>query len=143
MKTLAKHILSNYIGLTEKLHGGNSPTVLAWIKKYFPKTTNTSSVPWCSIGMKEVALALGVECSKQTPAAISWKTWGKEIKPEQIDIEKNQVVVLKRTGGHHVTAPVRYSPTRGVIFGVGFNQSDSCSIDDFPLKDVISIRQLD
>lgn len=140
--TIAKYILSNYIGLTEKINGANSPTVLKWIQKWFKKVMNTGEIPWCSIGMIEVALALKLECQKQTPAAISWATWGYEIKKEQIDIEKNQVMVLKRTGGNHVCSPIRYSSAKGVIYGVGFNQSDSCSIQAFAIKDVIAIRQM-
>lgn len=142
METIAKHILSNYIGLTEKINGGNSPTVLKWIQKWFKKVTNTGEIPWCSIGMIEVALALKLDCQKQTPAAISWANWGIAIRPELIDIEKNQVMVLKRTGGNHVCSPIRYSSAKGVIYGVGFNQSDSCNIQPFPLSDVIEIRQM-
>jgi hypothetical protein len=140
--TIAKYILSNYIGLTEKINGANSPTVLKWIQKWFKKVMNTGEIPWCSIGMIEVALALKLECQKQTPAAISWAIWGYEIKKEQIDIEKNQVLVLKRTGGNHVCSPIRYSAPKGVIYALGFNQSDSCSIQAFDIKDVIAIRQM-
>lgn len=140
--TIAKYILSNYIGLTEKINGGNSPTVLQWIKKWFKNVTNTGQVPWCSIGMIEVALALKLDCQKQTPAAISWATWGNEIAKDKINIERNQVMVLKRTGGNHVCSPIRYSAAKGLIYAVGFNQSDSCSIQAFDIKDVITIRQM-
>lgn len=141
MSTIAKHILSNYIGLTEKINGANSPTVLAWITKWFKKITNTGEIPWCSIGMIEVALQLKLKCNEQTPAAISWAGWGKEIKPEDINIEKNQVMVLKRRGGNHVCSPIRYSPAKGIIYAVGFNQSDSCSVVGFAISDLITIRE--
>lgn len=142
MSTIAKYILSNYIGLTEKVNGGNSPTVLGWIQKWFKAITDTGKIAWCSIGMIEVALKLGLRCEKQSPMAISWATWGYAIVPEGIDIEKNQVMVLNRKGGHHVCSPIRYSAAKGVIYAVGFNQSDSCSVEGFAIKDVVAIREM-
>jgi uncharacterized protein (TIGR02594 family) len=140
--TIAKYILSNYIGLTEKINGGNSPTVLGWIKQFFKTVSNTSAIPWCSIGMIEAAQALNLPCEKQTPAAISWATWGKAIKPEEINIEKNQVIVFTRKGGNHVASPIRYSSAKGLIYCVGFNQGDSCSVQPFDAKTVVAIREL-
>lgn len=140
--SIAIHILKKYYGISEKINGLNSPTILGWIRKFFPKVNDTSAIPWCSIGMIEVCRELSIDCSKQTPMAISWTGWGRSIKLANINPEKNQIIVLKRVGGNHVGTPIRYAPSKNLVYVLGFNQSDAANIQAFKLGDVLEVREV-
>ena len=126
---LIDHILSKYIGLSEKSQG-SSPTILGWIQNYFPKTKDDGEVPYCSIGMIEVFKELGLPLPKGVnPSARSWidHTLPKDYKPKYGD-----VVIFGRTDNPNLGHIAIYLRTNVFkrVFHLGFNQGNSCSIDD-------------
>lgn len=136
----AIHIISKYYGLKEVAGKANSPTIMAWIKKYFKLAKDDGAVAWCSIGLKEAFLELGCKFPQVTPMAISWAGVGLGI---PLHLAKfGDVVILKRKGGHHVGLFVRYSVRYDKLFILGFNQKNRCSIDEYNPNLVISVRNL-
>lgn len=136
------YILSKYYGLKEIIGAEYSPTILNWIKKYFPKTKDDEEVPYCSIALIEVFKELGLENKivGTNPSAISWINMGDSV--ELSDAILGDIVVLKRVGGNHVGLFVRKNLKRDVIYVLGFNQSNSCSIVEFPINSLLDIRRL-
>ena len=141
MKVLT-YVLNKYYGLKEIIGNEYSPTILNWIKKYFPETKDDEDVPYCSIALIEVykELSLSHLIEKATPAAISWASIGIEIPLNEALL--GDVVVLKRIGGNHVGLFVRYSKIKNVIYLLGFNQNNSCNITEFPISTLKNIRRV-
>ena len=138
--TLVQYILSKYYGLKEIMGAEYSPTILNWIKKYFPNTKDDEDVPYCSIALIEVFKELGLsdKIVGVTPAAISWTKVGKSVNVKDANI--GDIVVLKRIGGNHVGVFIRYSVKKNTIYILGFNQGNSCNITEFPLSSLLDIR---
>ena len=139
---IVEYILSKYYGLKEIMGAEYSPTILNWIKKYFPETKDDEDVPYCSIGLIEIFKELGLENKivVTNPSAISWINMGDSV--ELSDAILGDIVVLKRVGGNHVGLFIRKNLKRDVIYVLGFNQSNSCSIVEFPINSLLDIRRL-
>lgn len=139
---VVQYILSKYYGLKEVIGAEYSPTILNWIKKYFPNTKDDEDIPYCSIGLIEVFKELNLShlIKGANPAAISWASVGTEIPLDEAII--GDVVVLKRIGGNHVGLFIRYSKIKNVIYLLGFNQSNSCNITEFPISTLKNIRRV-
>ena len=136
------YILSKYYGLKEIMGAEYSPTILNWIKIYFPETKDDEDVPYCSIALIEIFKELGLENKivGTNPSAISWINMGDSV--ELSDAILGDIVVLKRVGGNHVGLYIRQNLKRDVIYVLGFNQSNSCSIVEFPINSLLDIRRL-
>lgn len=139
---IVEYILSKYYGLKEIIGAEYSPTILNWIKKYFPDTNDDEDIPYCSIALIEVFKELGLsdKIVGTNPSAISWINIGTEIPLNEAML--GDIVVLKRVGGNHVALFIRYSKARNVIYLLGFNQSNSCNISEFPISTLRNIRRV-
>ena len=137
---LLNHILANYYGLKEREGSDFSPTLLRWIKVYFPEQKDDGVIPYCSLALKECAKDIGLNYSTVNPAAISWLSL-----PNKIDLEyaeMGDVVIISRTGGNHVGLLVRHSKVFNSIYLLGFNQSNECNIQKYSVKLIKGIRRL-
>lgn len=136
------YILSKYYGLKEIIGAEYSPTILNWIKKYFPNTKDDEDVPYCSIALIEVFKELGLsdKILGTNPSAISWINIGDSVNLNEAVL--GDIVVLKRVGGNHVGLYIRQNLRRNVIYVLGFNQSNSCCIVEFPISSLLDIKRL-
>lgn len=136
------YILSKYYGLKEIVGAEYSPTILNWIKKYFPNTKDDEDVPYCSIALIEVFKELGLsdKILGTNPSAISWINIGDSVNLNEAVL--GDIVVLKRVGGNHVGLYIRQNLRRNVIYVLGFNQSNSCCIVEFPISSLLDIKRL-
>ena len=77
---IINYILTKYYGIKEVEGQGYSPTILNWVKKYFPMVNDDDIIPNCSICLMEVykELGFGHLIKHCTPAAISWLQGGED-----------------------------------------------------------------
>lgn len=138
---IINYILTKYYGIKEVEGQGYSPTILNWVKKYFPMVNDDDIIPNCSICLMEVykELGFGHLIKHCTPAAISWLQGGEDYFLE--DAKPGDIVVLKRTGGNHVGILVRYSPYKKSVFLLGFNQNNQCNISEYKTHLIKGIRR--
>jgi uncharacterized protein (TIGR02594 family) len=122
--TFTDYVLSKYIGLQEKPGVESSPTILRWIKKYFPATMNDADIAYCSIGLIETAKEFGIKIPETiNPLAKSWLQLKKTFNP----VIGNIVVFKRGPINGHVAIFLR-EDIYGYIWHLGFNQSNSCGI---------------
>lgn len=96
------------------------------ILEYHAMTTlkaKQDEVPWCSSFVNWVMHKAGYAITKSA-AAKSWAKWGKEV-PMQL----GAIIVLKRTGGHHVGFYT--GETKNGIYLLGGNQSNAVNVKLF------------
>lgn len=141
MDKLLNYILTKYYGLKEVIGVAYSPTILTWVRNYYPQTKDDEEVPYCSIGLIECCKELDINIpSTITPAAISWLTLTTSITLTEALL--GDIVVLGRIGGNHVGLFVRYSEKQGKVYILGFNQNNQCNITAFDSSTIKGIRRI-
>ena len=141
MNILVEYILQPYYGLQEINGSSYSPTIINWVKKYFPTVKDDEEVPYCSIGLIECCKELNILLPTTiNPAAISWLTLTKKGQIE--DLKLGDIVILNRVGGHHVGICIRYSVKQEKVYLLGFNQNNQCNITAFDSSTIKGIRRI-
>jgi len=105
------------------------------ILEYHALTTlkaKQDEVPWCSSFVNWVMNKAGYPITKSA-AAKSWIKWGKEV-----PLQFGAIIVLKRTGGHHVGFYT--GETKNGIYLLGGNQSDAVNVKLFNKSLLLAAR---
>lgn len=142
---LVLHILKNYILLKEIPGSDSSPTILNWIRKYFPKENDDSKVAWCSIGLKSAIedLNLDICLPLVNPSAISWKNLKYQVPLDKLEF--GDILVFKRGSldwQHHVCIYIRTNKRTDKLIVLGFNQSDSVTFEEMDISKLKYARRL-
>lgn len=136
-------------GIREISGPTSHPQILAWLKrteKLWPTDlpVDDSRYAWCGVFVGNMVLddmAAGNTTRAQPPkyfqGAIKWATWGKTVTKKAA--QRGDVVVLTRTGGHHV-AIVSSINDNGVKV-IGGNQGDALSVVEYPWTKVVAVRR--
>jgi len=138
-------LLFKYFGVSEYAKGAN-PTILAWIRKYFPKAKDDNDYSWCSIGL--ISILSENESFKQQilesridPMARSWLRLPSDV----FEAQPGDIVILSRgTGlsGHVGVFLGENFNNKNQINLIGCNQSDSVSIASFDKSRILGVRRL-
>lgn len=135
-------------GIREIAGPSSHPKILEWIKrteKLYPSDTpiDDGRYAWCGVFVGCLVLdeiAAGGKLPKP-PAyfqgAKRWENWGARI--EKHSGKRGDVVVMKRTGGHHVTIIDR--PAKGGYICVGGNQGDAVSKVLYPFAAIVAVQR--
>jgi uncharacterized protein (TIGR02594 family) len=105
------------------------------ILEYHAMTTlkaKQDEVPWCSSFVNWVMDRAGYPITKSA-AAKSWMKWGVEV-----PLQYGCIVILKRTGGHHVGFYT--GETANTVYLLGGNQADSVNVRQYKKELVLSAR---
>lgn len=105
------------------------------ILEYHAMTTlkaKADEVPWCSSFMNWVMHRAGYPITRSA-AAKSWLKWGKEV-----PLQYGAIVVLKRTGGHHVGFYT--GETANTVYLLGGNQADAVNVRQYKKELILSAR---
>lgn len=105
------------------------------ILEYHAMTTlkaKADEVPWCSSFMNWVMHRAGYPITRSA-AAKSWMKWGKEV-----PLQYGAIVILKRTGGHHVGFYT--GETANTVYLLGGNQADAVNVRQYKKELVLSAR---
>ena len=105
------------------------------ILEYHAMTTlkaKQDEVPWCSSFVNWVMNRAGYPITRSA-AAKSWMKWGREV-----PLQYGCIVILKRTGGHHVGFYT--GETANTVYLLGGNQADAVNVRQYKKDLVLSAR---
>lgn len=141
MKDIVLHILSNYIGIRERVGNDSSPTILKWKRNVIPSTTDDGQYSWCGIFAHNMLLETGYPTLPQNEAAGArrYLHLGTPVdKPEIGDL-----AIFKRGTGWqgHVGFVMRIDAS-GDVWLLGGNQSNAVSIAKYSGKSLLGFRRL-
>jgi len=105
------------------------------ILEYHAMTTlkaKQDEVPWCSSFVNWVMDRAGYPITKSA-AAKSWMKYGVEV-----PLQYGCIVILKRTGGHHVGFYT--GETANTVYLLGGNQADAVNVRQYKKESVLSAR---
>jgi uncharacterized protein (TIGR02594 family) len=138
MSPLATQILIaafGTLGEQESIGTKVNPTILGWIRAWFPRATDDSTIAWCAIWLSTVVSDCGIGVPDKPFRARMWKEWGtKREGPAQV----GDVAVLRRKGGHHVGIVLK--ATDRYVWLVGGNQSNSVNVTRFDASLIEAVR---
>lgn len=147
VKTTPLMIARRFLGMQEVPGVVNNPAIVAMLQ-LDAKWADRDEIAWCSAFANAVAWLLDLPRSKSL-AARSWLLVGEPIVLERA--EPGDVVILKRGGGDQPGPEVLDAPghvgflvdhTGGMLRVLGGNQSDSVTIEVFPVSRLLGIRRL-
>lgn len=156
MEITAYTLAERWIGTREVPGASANPFVLGMLQLDQPWPKD-DAVAWCSAFLNFICWQLRAPRSKSL-AARSWLRVGTPVALE--DARPGwDVVILKRGSGAgaskqltpnadntwppgHVTLFARYDAAAGRVYGLGGNQGDTVSVDDYPASDVLGVRRL-
>ena len=138
MTPLVSQILSRaFATLGEQEVSGtkSNSTILGWIRAWFPKQNDDSTIAWCAIWTSTIMSECGLPVPPTPFRAYSWRLWGtlREGEPQLGD-----VVVLTRSGGHHVAVCLRV--TKDSFWGISGNSKNAVSVDKYDRKRIVAVR---
>lgn len=142
-------------GTLERPGTADNPIILAWADEVANATDSTyddwaadfyndDAIPWCGLYMAVVAVRSAQGRPERFPpdkylAALSWQNWGVSVPKEQAAV--GDVMVMRRSGGGHVTLNVGTVQGGDSFYGLGGNQSDRVNIAEFDLDRVVACRR--
>ena len=116
------------IGVKEIPGPKHNPTIMGWIKKLGSKVlgiaVNSDETPWCGTWVAYCIQEAGLTPPPIAVRAMSWATWGANLRPEVLT--PGAILVFKRPGGGHVGMYVSEDETTYRV--LGGNQSNSVNI---------------
>lgn len=136
-------------GIREISGPSSHPQILAWLKRteqLYPTdlTIDDSKYAWCGVLVGNMVLddiAAGNTKRPKPPAyfqgAARWRDWGKAVSSKSA--QRGDVVVLKRTGGHHVA--IVSGVTHDGLKVIGGNQGDALTVAEYPWSKVVAVRR--
>lgn len=135
-------------GIREISGPTSHPQILAWLQrteKLYPTdlTIDDSKYAWCGVFVGNMVLDERASNPAMPPppkyfqAAAKWREWGTKV--NYLKAERGDVVVLTRTGGHHVA--IISGVTNDGFKVIGGNQSDALSIAEYPWARVVAVRR--
>ena len=137
-----------YKGIREVGGSASHPQIYEWLKrteKIYPTDLkiDDSTYAWCGVfvGCMVLDERLANPTFPKPPSyfqgAKNWLKWGTKVEIDRA--QRGDVIVVKRTGGHHVT--IISSITKNGFACIGGNQSDSISIVEYPFSKVVGVRR--
>ena len=141
-------LLFKFLGVAEYSKGSN-PTILNWIRSFFPKAVDDKDYSWCSIGLISIlsendSFKKQIKESNVDPMARSWMRLPYAIDNIQSALPGDIVILTRGTGlsGHVAIFLSEDFNNKNNINLIGCNQSDSVSIASFKKDRIIGIRRL-
>lgn len=128
------------LGLRETPGPGNAPGVMAMARrvglKWAGMLYNADAVPWCGLAMADWMLAAGIDPPRIAVRALSWATWGANLRPTHL--APGAVLVFGRAGGGHVAL---YLGEDALSYHVlGGNQSDAVTVTRIAKSRLVASR---
>lgn len=123
------------LGEREIAGTGSNSTILGWIRRWFPRQADDSSLAWCAIWVATIMQECGLEVPALPFRAFSWRQWGAKRTGEP---QLGDVVILDRAGGYHVGLCLRV--TANSVWLLGGNQGSAVSVAEFDRARVVSVR---
>jgi uncharacterized protein (TIGR02594 family) len=114
--------------------------IIAWIREFFPRATDDSTVAWCGIARHQAAKFSETPSPKYPFRAKSWLNVGEPIDLE--DAMPGDTLIFKRDAGGHVGVFVRLHETQGFIVVLGGNQKNRIGESVYPIKNLLGIRRV-
>lgn len=150
LQTTAFEIAQRFVGVRE-LDKGDHPLIQWWLSLCGYSLETPDSVAWCSAFVNGITWTLRLPRSKSA-AARSWLDIGLPVDAMHATAE-NDVVVLMRGGPGQPGPGVKNAPGHVGFFAgfdddarrirvLGGNQSDSVSVESYPMERVLGIRRL-
>ena len=131
-KQIPKHLgyAQEYVGINEVAGIGSNPTILGWIKKWFPWAKDDGEIAWCAIFVNEMLKLAGVKGTGKANAK-SFLNWGTNVDDNP---QKGDIVVFDRgkkgSWQGHVGLFVGLAGN-GYIYVLGGNQSNGANIKKY------------
>jgi uncharacterized protein (TIGR02594 family) len=113
----------------------SNSTILGWIRRWFPRHEDDSTLAWCGVWVATVMSDCGLPVPPMPFRARSWRLWGTRREGEP---QLGDVVVLTRSGGHHVAICLRATPD--VVWVIGGNQQNAVTVAKYDRKRVVAVR---
>lgn len=150
----AFELAQRYVGTKEVNGQFDNPQIMAWLK-LDGNWPEHDEVPWCSAFVNGIAHAMRLPRSKSLRAR-SWLAVGESILIEDAETGFD-VVILERGGGDQPGPDVIDAPGHVGFFAgkpylsgseisrvyvLGGNQSNSVSVQSFPVSRVLGVRRL-
>ena len=128
----------HYLG-TKELPGAADEKLVLYFHSHTTLHATDDEVPWCSSFENAILAESGLPTTKSA-AAVSWANYGQSVNRD--DVRFGDIIVMKRTGGHHVCNFVQ-SKGGGKFLAIGGNQSDAVTETTFSWDRVIAVRRPD
>jgi len=138
-----------FLGLHELPGAAHEPFIQWCFSLCKLGTDQPDETPWCSAFVNGVAFIHGCRRSGSA-AARSWLAMGNPVALEQA--REGDVVILKRGSGAQPGPDVLAAPghvaffvewvSGGRVRVLGGNQNDSVSLADFPIENILGIRDI-
>ncbi|MBL7989489.1 MAG: TIGR02594 family protein [Chlorobi bacterium] len=128
----------HYLGTKEK-QGAADEALIVYFHGHTTLDASDDEVPWCSSFENTIMAESGLPTTRSA-AAVSWAKYGQNVNRD--DVRFGDIVIMKRTGGHHVCNFVQ-AKGGGKFLAIGGNQSDAVTETTFGWDRVIAIRRPD
>lgn len=133
---MIKEFLAIY-GTKETIGEADNPVILDWAKELGLKDYTHDSIAWCGLEMAIVAKRAGKPVVKDPLWAANWLNFGVKVPIGEAML--GDVLVFKRTGGHHVALYIAES--KDYFHCGGGNQSDAVSFAMISKDRCIGVRR--
>lgn len=127
-------VARSYIGVKEIPGAKHNPTIMRWLTA-LRSWVKDDETPWCGTFVAECMRASGYTYPTLYMRAMSWASWGDEVK---LPI-RGCVVVFQRQGGGHVGF-VEGQDAKGNLMVLGGNQSNMVRVSPFSVDRVVAYR---
>lgn len=128
--------------IVEVAGSASHPQIKKWIEEIENRwptdlKRDDSTYAWCGVFVANGVIACGGTPPNYPQGAKRWKNYGVEVHPNAI--QRGDVVITYRTGGHHVTVCSRSD--KSGVYCTGGNQGNMVKTSFFPWSAVFSIRR--
>lgn len=130
-----------WIGLKEGSGSTDNPTILKWAQEEggsIAITYDHDSIPWCALFENMIFTKVGLK-GTESLWALDWDSDTKWPNVRLPGPAVGAVAPMRRAGGGHIVT-VAGRTRDGMLACLGGNQSDSVSINAFPLERPLSFR---
>jgi uncharacterized protein (TIGR02594 family) len=128
----------SFYGETEKPGTASNSVILSWIKEFFKSASDDGEIPWCGIFMAKMFHLCRLEAPKGPAGAANWSTVGDATM--LADALLGDLLVFRRSGGHHVALFIRRSDA--YIYCLGGNQKNGVCIAPYNASDLLHVRRV-
>jgi uncharacterized protein (TIGR02594 family) len=104
----------------------SNPKILGWMRSWFPRQRDDTTLAWCAIWISVVMKDCGLAVPEFPFRAKSWAGWGTERTTEP---QLGDVCVLDRAGGGHVGIVLRV--TKSHVWLLSGNHGNAIDVAKF------------
>jgi uncharacterized protein (TIGR02594 family) len=139
----AMGVAEQFLGMTER---GNAENLTRFLNEHSGTVFNNLTVPWCARFVNASLQKAGLT-GTNSAAARSFENYGKGIwqrgmsKDALADVQPGDIAVFTRKGGGHVGFVKAIDPSKGLLEILGGNQSNSVSVAQRSMKDLLAVRR--